>query len=263
MLHHKPMKSIPITFSGKVAVVTGGASGIGEAMVKTFARAGATSVIADLHEQNGARVAKQCAARGDKAWFWKTDVTREDSVAALFAEVKKRSKRLDVLVCNAAWMNPQMYKPFVVQPLAEWDKTLDINFRGTMLCCKAALPMLQKSKGNIIGISSVGATGVFLHAAAYCASKAALQHMIKAIALEYASKGVRANLLAPGWIDTPGASFATADKKLVRAQLDKMVPIRRLGTTQEIANVALFLASDLASFVTGSVYGADGGWLLE
>ena len=146
------MKSIPISLSGKVAVVTGGASGIGEAMARTFARAGATSVIADLDEKRGSRVARAGAARGDRIWFWKTDVTSEDAVESLFTEVKRRSKRLDILVCNAAWMSPQMYKPFVEQPLAEWDRTLDINFRGTMLCCKAALPMLEKHRGNIIGV---------------------------------------------------------------------------------------------------------------
>ncbi len=257
------MKSIPITLEGKVAIVTGGASGIGEAMVKTFGRAGATVVIADLNEKNGPRVEKECVAEGSKAWFWRTDVSKEDSVTALITEVNKREQRLDVLVNNAAWIHPDMYKPFLEQPLAEWDKTQDINFRGAMLCCKAALPLLEKTRGNIIGVASVLASVVTLNGAAYCASKAGLQHLIKAIALEYGPKGVRANLLAPGWIDTAGVAFATTDKKVVQAQLDRMVPLGRLGTPQELANVALFLASDLASFVTGSVFGADGGWLLQ
>ena len=257
------MKFIPLSLNKKVAVVTGGGSGIGEAIVKTFGRAGATVIIADLSETNGRRVEKDCKRHAVSAWFWPTDVSRESSVAALFNEVKRRSKRLDVLVNNAAWIHPTMYKPFVEQPLEEWDRTQNVNFRGAMLCCRAALPLLEKTKGNIVNVASVLASVVAPNAAAYCSSKAALQHMTKALAVEYAPKEVRINALAPGWIKTPGVAFSFKDKKATKKAIDKMIPMGRLGNPQEMANAALFLASDLASYMTGSVLLADGGWTLQ
>ncbi|MBI4028070.1 MAG: SDR family oxidoreductase [Verrucomicrobia bacterium] len=257
------MKSIPLSLNEKVAVVTGGGSGIGEAMVKVFGRAGATVVIADLNETTGRRVEMECADEGTQAWFWATDVSKEAAVAALFDEVKKRSRRLDVLVNNAAWIHPQMYRPFLEQPLEEWNKTLSVNFHGAMLCCRAALPLLEKTKGNIVSVASALASVVTPNASAYCSSKAALQHLMKALALECAPKGVRVNCIAPGWIQTAGVAFSYEDKKATQKIIDKMIPMGRLGRPEEMAHAALFLASDLASYITGSVLLADGGWVLE
>lgn len=252
------MRPIDLSMQGRVVVVTGGASGIGEAVVRRLADGGASVVLADVDEHRGRRLQSEL----DTVRFVKTDVASEASVNALFDGVAEDPGRLDSLVNAAAWLHPRMYEPFLEQPLEHWDRSQNVNFRGVMLTCRRALPLLEKTRGSVVNITSVGACRVFANGAAYCASKAAVEHMTRCLALDWAPRGVRINALAPGYIDTPGVQFATNDHEALQSVIDAKIPIGRLGAPDEMAQAVLFLISPMASYVTGSTLLADGGWAL-
>lgn len=247
-----------IDLTNRLAVVTGGASGVGEATVRVLAGSGATVVIADVNDAAGRRIADQLPP----AIFLKTDVSSDSSVAALFARIHGEFGRLDALVNAAAWLHPAMYRPFLDQPVEEWDRTQEVNFRGVVLTCRRALPLLEVAAGSIVNITSVGSQRVFSNGAAYCSSKAAVEHFTRCLALEYAARGVRVNALAPGYIDTPGVRFATQDRAALKQVIERKIPMGRLGEPEEMAQAVLFLLSPMASYITGATLLADGGWSL-
>jgi NAD(P)-dependent dehydrogenase (short-subunit alcohol dehydrogenase family) len=260
---HSNRGALELSLAGKVALVTGAGSGIGRAIARLLARAGATVVVTDIDEMRAQTVTKEISATDGNALAITLDVRCEADVARAFARSQEVFGQLDILVNNAAWISPAMYKPFLERPMSEWDRTQEVNFRGVVLCCRAALPLLEASRGNIVNITSVNAQIVVPDGAAYCASKGAVAQLTRSLALEYARKGVRVNAVGPGWIDTPGVSFSTTGDDAAAA-VDQLVPMGRLGKPEEIARAVVFLASEeFASYLTGSTIFADGGWLLR
>ena len=247
---------------GRVAIVTGGASGIGRATCEALCAAGAAVVVADLNGEGAERVASTLRDEGRSAAGFAADMGEEDSITAMVAFAVDHFGGLDILHNNAADSDPAlMARDLVVGEMdAEvWDRTMRVNLRGPMLGCKHAIPpMLKRGGGAIVNTSSAsGLTGDFARSA-YAASKAGLRSLTESVAAQYGKQGIRANAIAPSaasngllaWLETtPGGVEGFAAKQ----------PMGKLGTPDEIANVAAFLASDYASFVNGVVLPVDGG----
>lgn len=239
----------------KVALITGGASGIGEATAHLFAREGARVAVAD-YSVRGRECADAINAAGGQSIFLQVDVSDSKQVTRMVDEVLRQYERIDVLF-NAAGV--LYYGTLLDTDEQSWNRVLSINLTGTFLCCRAVLPhMIRQGGGSIINVAStVGAHDACPNAAAYVTSKAGVTLLTKAIAIDHAKQGVRANALVPGATDTPMIRSALTEESL--EQLKASHPIGRFGRPQELANAALFLASDEASFVTGSAMYVDGG----
>lgn len=243
-----------------VALVTGAASGIGEASALALARRGYRVAIADLREEAAIAAAQRLQEQGFEALAVTVDVADEDSVKNMVARVMTAWQRIDVLI-NSAGL--ESASPFLDIPLSEFKKVMDVNTTGTWLCCQEVLPpMLRQQHGAIVNISSIAGQkgGGMLGTAAYATSKGAVIALTKSLAREFAKSGVRVNAVAP--------AFTITD--FVKRQLEKkapgfidtimaLTPMGRGAQPAEIAAVIAFLASDEASFVTGHVYNADGG----
>jgi NAD(P)-dependent dehydrogenase (short-subunit alcohol dehydrogenase family) len=251
---------------GKVAIVTGGASGIGAASAETFAREGAIVVVTDIDEARGAAVVHGIEAAGGKAVFMAQDVTDEARWRDVVAETEQRFGRLDILFSNAGIA---ILCTLIEMSLADWQRQNAINLDGVFLSVKYAIPAMRRSGGGSIIITSSGA-GLRGSAglAAYCATKGGVRLFAKALAMECAAAGdnIRVNTVHPGVIDTPiwtkvtGGGRAGSNAPLDASQLAANgTPLGRAGTAQEIADGVLFLASDQSSFMTASELVIDGG----
>lgn len=244
----------------KVAIVTGAASGIGEAIAVLFAREGAKVVIADKDEENGERVARQIKDEGGEVVFVPTDVTKEDQVKGMVETTVKTYGALNVLVNNAG-----TYAVNKVHELTneEWDLVMNVDLKGIFWCSKYAIPhMKERGGGSIIMTSSVNGLVAEPDLPVYCAAKAAILGLVRAMALDYGPDNIRVNAICPGVIDTPlnVAYFGSLpDPDTARREAGAMHALGRWGTTMEMAYCFLFLASDESSFVTGSSLVADGG----
>lgn len=242
---------------GKVAAITGGSSGIGLATARLFARNGAAVVLAARGVERGTAAAASIAQAGGRALFVPCDVRVAEQVEHLVAHTDQQFGRLDILF-NHAGVN----RASRITELAEdeWDELLDTNAKSVYLGCRYAIPLMIRGGGGSI-INTAGTFGLIARPAqaAYCASKAAVIHLTRQVALEYGPYGVRVNCICPGYIDTPLTASVPADivERLVAAQ-----PIRRVGQAQDVAYAALYLASEEASFVTGGILPVDGGQLL-
>src|SRR5205814_999589 len=253
---------------GKIALVTGGASGIGEACVETLAREGAAVVISDIDDGRGNDLASSLNAAGRQAIYLRHDVTDETQWQQVVAEIERRHGRLDILVANAGIgiMAPSI----VAMSLADWRRQSAVNLDGVFLSVKYCLPLMRKSGGgSIIMTSSIAGLRGSATLAGYCATKGGVRLFAKAIAMECASlgDGVRVNSVHPGIIDTPiwgkiRPDLAGGDRN---APIDieeygrRGAPLGRVGTPQDIANGVLFLASDASSYITGAELVIDGG----
>lgn len=243
--------------TGKVALITGSASGLGRVAAELFAREGARVVIADVVD--GADTVKSIAATGGVASYVHCDVTNEDSVSAAVRHAVETHGSLDVMYNNAGVMLPDDDDP-VSTPLATYECTMDINVKGVLLGCRAAIPVMQKQgRGSIVNVASfVAHMGAATPQVAYTASKGAVLAMTREIAVIYARQGIRANALCPGPVMTPLlAKFLSDDAKRERRLVH--IPMGRFGAPEEIANGALFLASDESSWMTGQSLIIDGG----
>lgn len=242
---------------GKTTIITGAASGLGRVAALTFAREGSNVVIADVAD--GAPVVAEIEAAGGRALATKLDVTSDESWAATIAATLSTFGSLDVLYNNAGVMIGDDDDP-VSTPLATYERTMDINVKGVLLGCRHALPpMLDSGRGSIVNVASfVAHMGAATPQVAYTASKGAVLAMTREIAVIYARRGVRANALCPGPVMTPLlAAFLSDDAKRQRRLVH--IPMGRFGDPQEIANGALFLASDESSWMTGQSLIIDGG----
>jgi len=238
-------------FTGKVAVVTGSARGIGLAIARRFAEAGASVVLCDVSEE---QVRESAAQLPGKALGVKADVTNADDIAALFDATIKAFGRLDVVVNNAGITRDTL---MLRMDEKDWDLVLDINLKGAFLVTKAASRIMMKQRfGRIVNISSVvGLTGN-AGQANYSASKAGLIGLTKSSAKELAGRGITVNAVAPGFIET---EMTKSMPEAAREEFLKRVLISRAGTPNDVAAAVLFLASDEAAYITGQVLTVDGG----
>jgi len=244
--------------AGKVAVITGGASGLGRGIAQRFVEEGAQTLITDI-APDGAAVAAELSAS-----FVAQDVTSEDGWRDLMLEVKNRYGQLDVLVNNAGIFSSC---PVDETPLAEWQKVLDVNLTGVFLGCKYAVQQMKRNapqvSGSIINLSSVVGLRGQLGGSAYGASKGGVRLLTKTVALENARLGIRCNSIHPGIIDTPimDPLFAAADDaQAMREGIESSLPIGYMGDpARDIGNLAVYLASDESVYITGAEMVADGG----
>jgi NAD(P)-dependent dehydrogenase (short-subunit alcohol dehydrogenase family) len=250
---------------GKAAVVTGGASGIGEASAKLLAKEGARVAITDIDDTNGKRVIAEIKAAGGAADFWHMDVTDEKAVKQTFAGIFKKYKSMHILVNSAGIPGPPKMTHEVSE--AEWDKVLNINTKGTFFCVKHAVPyMLKSGGGSVVNLSSMlGLMGG--NDPVYHASKGAVRLMTKSDAFNYAPNNIRFNSVHPGYILTPlfrgfGAKNPAGAEKFY-AEMAAKIPQGRLGTAEDVANGILYLASDESSYVTGIELSIDGGYMVR
>jgi len=253
---------------GKIAIVTGGASGIGAACVETLAREGARVVISDIDDLRGEALAAQIAVSGRDAIYLSHDVTDEQRWQEVVAEIERRYGRLDIMVANAGI--GIMATSIVDMSLADWRRQTAVNLDGVFLSVKYSIPLMRRSGGgSIIMTSSIAGLRGSATLAGYCATKGGVRLFAKAIAMECASRedGIRVNTVHPGIIDTPiwgkirpdiaaGGRNAPID---IEEYGRRGAPLGRVGKPQDIANGVLFLASDAASYITGTELVIDGG----
>ena len=246
----------------RVAIVTGGGGGIGGTAAQIFAREGAKVVVGELNEQDGQQVVEAIRSSGGEATFVKTDVAKREDVSALVAAAKDNYGRLDAAFNTAGVSGP--LQPLVGYPDEWFERVIDVNVRGTWYCLQEQIPaMIESGGGSIVNTSSglgvVGAPGM----PAYTASKHAVMGLTQAAAIENAAAGVRVNALLPGIIDTKMPSDLTAGAPEVMDVLIAAMPIGRLGKPEEVAEAAVWLCSERASFVTGHGLAVDGGYLAQ
>src|SRR6266487_762543 len=241
---------------GKVALITGGGSGMGRVASGLFTQEGARVVLTDVNDEAGRATA---SAIGDRALFVHADVSRESEAASMVGEALERFGRLDVLYNNAGVMLPDDGSVDSTDE-AIWDTTLAVNVKGVAFGCKYGIPaMLETGGGSIINVASfVAWMGAATSQTAYTSSKGAVLAMTREIAVEYARKGIRCNALCPGPIDTPLLAELLSDDAR-RHRRFVHIPMGRLGRAEELAKAALFLASDDSSFMTGTSLIVDGG----
>jgi len=240
---------------GKVAVVTGGCSGIGLATVRRFAEEGAKVVVGDLDDAAGEALAEEIGGA-----YVHCDVAAKDDVDRLFATAKEKFGRLDIAFNNAG-ISPPEDDSILDTDLDAWRRVQEVNLTSVYLCCKAALPyMLEQGKGSIINTASfVAVMGAATSQISYSASKGGVLSMTRELGVQFARQGVRVNALCPGPVNTPLLQelFAKDEERAARRLVH--VPMGRFGEPEEMANAVLFLASDESSFMTASTFLVDGG----
>ncbi len=250
-------------FEGKVALVTGASSGIGQATALAFGREGAKVVVAARRVQQGEETVEMIRRNGGEAIFVKADISNAAEVESLMRATIEVYGRLDCALNNAGTSGNLM--PAVDVSEQEWDSVINTNLKGAWLCLKheIALMVKQEGGGSIVNMSSVlGLGGTPIGASAYVASKHALIGLTKATAVEYAKQGVRVNAVCPGFIETALIEVATTAPG-AKEQLAALHPIGRLGNPEEVAEAVTWLCSDAASFVTGHSMVVDGGYVAQ
>ena len=247
--------------SGKIAVVTGGNGGIGLGMARGLAGAGAAVVIAARNAQKSRAAVDELTARGASALAIETDVTDEKSVAAMVETTLARCGRLDILVNNAG---TNIRRPAHELGTADWHKVLDTNLTSAFLCSKAAYPAMQRNgAGKIINIGSMMSIFGASFAPAYAASKAGIVQFTKSIACAWARDNIQANAVLPGWIDTELTRRAREEVPGLNENVLRRTPAGRWGVIDDLAGIAVFLASPASDFITGAAIPVDGGYSVQ
>jgi NAD(P)-dependent dehydrogenase (short-subunit alcohol dehydrogenase family) len=246
---------MPGRLADKVAVVTGGCSGIGRATVRRFAEEGARVVVADLQDDVGEELAAEVGGH-----FVHCDVSAQDDVDHLFATARERYGRVDIAFNNAG-VSPPEDESIIETDLDVWRRVQDVNLTSVYLCCKAVIPiMLEQGGGSVVNTASfVAVLGSATSQISYSASKGGVLSMTRELGVQFARQGVRVNALCPGPVNTPLLQelFATDPERAARRLVH--VPMGRFGEPEEMANAVLFLASDESSFITASTFLVDGG----
>jgi NAD(P)-dependent dehydrogenase (short-subunit alcohol dehydrogenase family) len=245
---------------GKACFVTGAGSGIGKAIAERLAEEGGLVLCVDINQDAVLATVAEIRQTGGIAAACPADISSGSQVQAAISDCMQRFSRIDVVINNAGVNIPGVFHEVSDEVI---DKTLNVNVKGAMYVSRAAIPhMLKQESGAIVNISSVNGLVSEPFLTVYSASKGAVVMLTRGIALDYAKQGIRCNCICPGWVDTP-INYAHAEMlgglEKVYASIDNFQPIGRPGKPREIAHLALFLASDEASFITGSIITADGG----
>jgi NAD(P)-dependent dehydrogenase (short-subunit alcohol dehydrogenase family) len=252
-----------IRFDNKIALVTGGAMGIGRATAQRLADLGASVAILDRDREAGNRTARELETKGHRAVFLECNVADAAQVESAVESVQKELGGIDVVVSNAGI---QRYGDAIGTSEELWDEVMGVNLKGCFHVSKSALPsMVTRGGGAIVVVASVQTFTAVGNSAAYVTAKHALLGLVRAMALDYAGKNIRVNCVCPGAIDTPmlrwAASLDPHPEKVIET-CDRMHPLGRIGRPEEVANAIAFLASDWASFITGTALLVDGGMLI-
>jgi NAD(P)-dependent dehydrogenase (short-subunit alcohol dehydrogenase family) len=246
-----------VTAARKLAVVTGGASGIGRATVERLAADGFALAVLDLDGDEAARAAK---GAGDDGLGLAADVSDERSVERAFARIRSELGPVDVLVNNAGITGGPAATTCHETPVEAWDQVFGVNVRGPFLCTRAVLPvMLERRSGHVITVASAAGMIAFPGRCAYTASKGAAVMFTKSLAVDYAASGIRANAVCPGMAETPMTSWRL-DVPELRARVQAGIPMGRVAQPEEIADAIALLASDHLAYMTGHALVLDGGW---
>ena len=241
---------------GKVALVTGGSSGIGKSIVLLYAKEGADVVINSRKEE---ALKEVCKLNESKITYVVGDITQDEVVKKIAEYIKTKFGKLDILVNNAGWCPVQPLKEIKI---SDYDKAFNLDVRALVNVTIECLPLILKAKGNILNISTVGASHRGPNLSMYLGAKAAVENFTRCWALELVKDGVRVNCISPGAIETNiwnVTDLSEEEAKKHKESMEKVIPMGRFGTPEEVANVALFLVSSEASYVTGSIYAVDGG----
>ncbi|HVU03978.1 MAG TPA: glucose 1-dehydrogenase [Polyangiaceae bacterium] len=255
-----PRANPDMTLDGKVAIVTGASRGIGEAIAQTFARRGAKVVVSSRKMDGLVAVAKKIEAAGGVAEPIVCHAGKEDQIEALVAATVSKFGKVDVLVNNAA-ANPY-FGPMMGVDFGAWEKTFEVNTKGYFIATRAVVRHLlsRNAPGAIVNVASIAGMTAAVAQGVYGMSKAAVISMTKTLAVELGGSGIRINAIAPGLVDTYFAGALLANEGLVKNMTER-APVRRVGKPDDIAGMALFLASDASAYVTGQTYVVDGGML--
>ena len=244
-----------MSLKNKVAIVTGAKQGIGYGIASALAKEGCRVVISDLFQDDCDLALQKIENQECLGMALKCDVSKKEEVDNLIASTVKKFGQLDILVNNAG-IYP--FQSFLEMKESDWDRVIDVNLKSVFLCTQAAIKEMKEG-GKIINISSIASLIGFEGLVHYCASKGGLNAMVRALALELAPRKINVNAVAPGGIDTPGA----ASSEEVKKQTIAMVPLKKLGTPEDIANAVVFLASEKSNYITGQTIVVDGGWTLR
>lgn len=253
------LKSFDLT--GRVAIITGAARGMGRTHALLLAQSGAKVVVSDLSLKDCEKVAEEVKSSGGEALTVKCDISKKEEVDQMVAKTIETFGKVDILVNNAGIFE---VKEFLSMTEEDWDKTIDINLKGYFLCSLAcAKEMVKQKSGSIVNIGSVamGQVGVGLPSAVhYISSKGGIAGMTEALAIDLAPYNIRVNAIAPGIIETPMVDFIKANPGGLKEFLIR-IPMKKMGQPEEISSAVVFLASDASSYMTGSIINVDGGWL--
>ena len=246
--------------SGRVAVVTGGNGGIGLGMATGLAMAGAAIVIAARNPDKSEAAVAELAELGARSAFIPLDVADPQSCRVMVADTAERFGRLDILVNNAGM---SIRKPPESYTVEEWQRVLDTNLTGALVCCQAAYPHMQRQGGKIINIGSMMSIFGAAYAAAYSASKGAVVQLTKSLASAWAKDNIQVNAVLPGWIDTELTRDARRQVPGLNERILNRTPAGRWGTPTDLAGIAVFLGGSASDFVTGAAIPVDGGYSAE
>lgn len=246
-----------MNLENKTAIVTGAKQGIGRGIALVLAKHGAKVVVADLDQAACQKVADEIIASGGQALAVKCDVSQKAEVDNLIKQAKDKFGSLDILVNNAGIFP---FVSFDKMTEADWDKVININLKSIFLCSQAALKIMPNN-ARIINISSIASVVGFAGLTHYCASKGAINAFVRALALEVAPRQITVNNIAPGAIETPGASGAMTEE--LKKKTTAMIPEARFGQPEDIAHAVAFLSSPEAGYITGQTIVVDGGWTLR
>ena len=240
--------------SGRVALITGAAQGIGKAIALLFAQNGADIIVADIHLEKAQETAKEIQAIGQRAMAIKVDVANLNDVEQMVQSILERFGQIDILINNAGIARDKLILRMTEE---DWDAVLNVNLKGTFICTKVAIkPMAKRRYGKIVNIASVVGLMGNVGQANYAASKAGVIGFTKTIAREFAQRGINVNAIAPGYIETP---MTDAIPEKVKEEMKRRIPMERLGRPEDVAEGALFLVSEASSYITGQVLNVNGG----